>query len=290
MLIRLGHLADGFGEPSRGSVTWLIVDVAHCGLDVLVAHERLNLDDVEHSDGDRPERMPQIVEPDRRRLVAQPTQARLFESRVEHVANLIAPPVGAGGRRENEISGVRELRAVGELPKGGRHIAHQRDRPDSSGLRGRITLGPAWAVFSALEIIALAAATGFALEGVDDTPIALRDLFDEDAPTFVSVASVAASLVVGVLVIAGVLRLRAAKRLTAYRLFERAMLVQIFIADFFSFVESQFSAVFGVGVDILLLITVRYMIRRESVRQRGTGAPPPVEPRARPVHEVARAA
>jgi hypothetical protein len=93
-----------------------------------------------------------------------------------------------------------------------------------------------------------------------------------------------------VLVIAGALRLRVRRRIDAYRLFERAMLVQIFIADFFSFVESQFSAVFGVGVDILLLITVRYMIRRESVRQRGTGAPPPVEPRARPVHEVARAA
>jgi hypothetical protein len=46
-------------------------------------------------------------------------------------------------------------------------------------------------------------------------------------------------------------------------MFERALLVQIFIGYFFEFLEIQFTAVFGLVVSILLLITVRYMIRGE---------------------------
>jgi hypothetical protein len=46
-------------------------------------------------------------------------------------------------------------------------------------------------------------------------------------------------------------------------MFERALLVEIFIGYFFEFLEIQFTAVFGLVVSILLLITVRYMIRGE---------------------------
>jgi hypothetical protein len=138
-----------------------------------------------------------------------------------------------------------------------------------------------WAVFSAIEIVVLVVLAGFALEGVADAPVRFSDLLDTDTPAFVSIASIAASVAVGVLVIAGVLRLRAAKRLTAYRLFERAMLVQIFVADFFSFVESEFSAVFGLAVDVLLLITVRFLIRRErELPERGVDTAQPSRPRA----------
>jgi hypothetical protein len=133
-----------------------------------------------------------------------------------------------------------------------------------------------WAAASVLEMIALVFAAGFSLEGVDNSPISINDVLETDNPSFFSVASVAASFAVGVLVIAGALRLRARDRIGAYRMFERAMLVQIFVADFFSFVESQFSAVFGVAIDILLLITVRYMLRREEeLRDRG---PAPIAP------------
>lgn len=126
-----------------------------------------------------------------------------------------------------------------------------------------------WAVGSALEMLALVTAAGFAIEGAEG-PVRVSEMLDSDSPSFVSIAGLAASLVVGALVIAGALRLRSA-RMPAYRLFERAMLVQIFIADFFAFVESEFSAVFGVAVDVLLLITIRYMIRREQERALGAG-------------------
>jgi hypothetical protein len=72
-----------------------------------------------------------------------------------------------------------------------------------------------------------------------------------------------ASLAAGVFVIWGVVRLRAHQRLEAYWMFERALLVQIFVGYFFEFLEIQFTAVFGLAVSILLLITVRYMIRGE---------------------------
>jgi hypothetical protein len=144
-----------------------------------------------------------------------------------------------------------------------------------------------WALGSVVEILTLVLAAGFALEGADDVPVRLSDLLEGDSASFVSVASLAASVVVGVLVIAGGLRLRARDRMGAYRLFERAMLVQIFVADFFSFVESEFSAVFGMAIDVLLLITVRFMIRRE--REREIAAGPPVEAPPRPIPEAARA-
>ena len=143
-----------------------------------------------------------------------------------------------------------------------------------------------WALASAIEILALIVAAGFAIEGGTDV-VRFSDLLDGDSPSFVSIASVAASVVVGVLVIVGAWRLRARDRMGAYRLFERAMLVQIFVADFFSFVESQFSAVFGVAVDVLLLITVRYMIRRELEREPVSG---PVTLPATPEHPVPEAA
>jgi len=76
----------------------------------------------------------------------------------------------------------------------------------------------------------------------------------------------ASSLVASALVIYDVWRLRRGSRLDAYRMFERALLVQIFVGQFFSFVESQFAAVLGLAIDILLLVTVRYLLRFEQQR------------------------
>jgi hypothetical protein len=55
-------------------------------------------------------------------------------------------------------------------------------------------------------------------------------------------------------------------RLSAYRWFERALLISILLTHVFIFVESQFGAVFGVGLDILLLLAVRSMLHVEEGR------------------------
>jgi hypothetical protein len=79
----------------------------------------------------------------------------------------------------------------------------------------------------------------------------------------VNVASLASSVVSAWMVLVGLRRLRAGARLDAYREFQRALLVSIFVTRVFSFVESQFAAVFGLGVDLLMLVTVGAMANQE---------------------------
>jgi hypothetical protein len=80
---------------------------------------------------------------------------------------------------------------------------------------------------------------------------------------FVNVASLVSSVVSAWMVVAGLRRLRAGARLDAYREFQRALFVSIFVTRVFSFVESQFAAVFGLGVDLLMLVTVSAMANQE---------------------------
>jgi hypothetical protein len=86
-------------------------------------------------------------------------------------------------------------------------------------------------------------------------------------------ASLASSTTSGVFVVLGIMRLRSGDRDAAYRLFERALLVSIFITRTFAFVESQFGAVFGLSIDLILLITLGLMMKGERQRQELTAAP-----------------
>jgi hypothetical protein len=79
-------------------------------------------------------------------------------------------------------------------------------------------------------------------------------------------ASLGSSTLSGVLVIVGVRELRRGRRMDAYRWFERALLVSIFITRCFAFVESQFGACFGLAVDLLLLATLGLMMKGERQR------------------------
>ncbi len=87
--------------------------------------------------------------------------------------------------------------------------------------------------------------------------------------SFINWCNLASSVVAGVFVIAGVVKLRAGDRAAAYRRFDRGLLVSIFVTQVFAFVESQFSAVFGLGVDLLLLVTLRAMMRGERQLEEG---------------------
>lgn len=77
-------------------------------------------------------------------------------------------------------------------------------------------------------------------------------------------ATLISSAVSAVLVVIGLVRLRRGERLAGYRMLKDALLVAIFITRVFVFAESQFGAVFGLAVDLLLFITVRYMIGQEQ--------------------------
>lgn len=96
---------------------------------------------------------------------------------------------------------------------------------------------------------------GAALDVGGAHPGYVSDRFGDLA--FVNVASLASSLGSALLVGRGVLELRQGRRPAAYRSFERALLVAIFVTQVFSFVESQFGAVFGLAIDLLLLLALR---------------------------------
>ena len=121
-----------------------------------------------------------------------------------------------------------------------------------------------WALLSLITVTALIVGALLKFFGVTGVVLTFGDGREELSP--LNAASLASSLVASALVIYGVWRLRRGSRLDAYRMFERALLVQIFIGQFFSFAESQFAAVFGLAIDILLLVTVRYLIRFEQQR------------------------
>jgi hypothetical protein len=65
-----------------------VVDVAHRGADVAVAHVALDRGQVPHLDGERAERVAQVVEGDRLGLVALVPEARDTQGGVEAAAQL----------------------------------------------------------------------------------------------------------------------------------------------------------------------------------------------------------
>lgn len=71
------------------------------------------------------------------------------------------------------------------------------------------------------------------------------------------------SAVSAILVIDGVLKFNNS-RLSAYMSFKRAILVSIFLTQFFIFYREQLLAVVGLTFNILILITLQYMINEEK--------------------------
>jgi hypothetical protein len=123
-----------------------------------------------------------------------------------------------------------------------------------------------WAVISLIEITAVALSIGLALGGIA-SPLEISGV--NENVSLSNVASLCSSVAAGALVIVGVWQLRHDRdRLDAYRMFDRAILVQIFVGQVFAFAESEFSAVFSLVIDLLLLVTIRYMMRGERELER----------------------
>ena len=137
-----------------------------------------------------------------------------------------------------------------------------------------------WAVLSVVGVVELVLAIGIQIGGAH--PGYVSDRFGD--LRFVNVASLGSSFVSAAFVAAGVYRLRQDRRADAYRLFERALLVAIFFTQVFAFVESQFGAVFGLAVDLVLLASLRAVAGDASSaaapaagdRTAGAGAPLPL--------------
>jgi len=78
----------------------------------------------------------------------------------------------------------------------------------------------------------------------------------------ISLVGLASSLAASAMIVIGLTRLRDS-RMEAYRWFDHALLLQVFFTEVFAFLEDQFGAVFGLLLNLALLLTLRAMMHAE---------------------------
>jgi hypothetical protein len=95
-----------------------------------------------------------------------------------------------------------------------------------------------------------------------------------EAVSFATLGLAVSGALSGALVLIGVLSWRRS-HLSAYRWFERGVLVAIFVGCFFSFYQNQLGAIWDLLVLLLTWATIRYIIGEELKRLAGerTAAP-----------------
>jgi len=81
--------------------------------------------------------------------------------------------------------------------------------------------------------------------------------------SFTEWAALSSSMLSALLVVWGVITIRRS-RLKAYKIFERAILVSIFLTQVFVFYEEQFGALVGLTANLLIILALRFMIEREK--------------------------
>jgi hypothetical protein len=86
-------------------------------------------------------------------------------------------------------------------------------------------------------------------------------------------AEVVSTVLPALVVMLGVLRMRHS-RLAAYRTFKTAVLINIFVTQFFAFYHQQLIAIFGLAANIIVWMTVRHVIHLEEQVVRSGAAPP----------------
>lgn len=84
--------------------------------------------------------------------------------------------------------------------------------------------------------------------------------------TFIDKARIFSSILSGIFVLLGVYMIRKS-RLSAYRMFERSVLVSILLTYVFIFYKEQFAALMGLSFNLLILFGLRILIRREELDQ-----------------------
>jgi hypothetical protein len=127
---------------------------------------------------------------------------------------------------------------------------------------------------------------GFAVASLAQVVTLTLTTGNRDHLSLLEILSIASSLVSGFFAALGVFRFRAGERMAAYRWFDRSVLVSIFVTQVFAFAKSEFSAVFGLGLYLLLWVTLRYAIGLE--RKLGATPIPVPAPAGTPRPALAR--
>lgn len=122
-----------------------------------------------------------------------------------------------------------------------------------------ITIVIVWGALSLLGILDLQFDFGLEDQSGNKVPAGSAD--------FLSIARSLSILTSVVFVGIGVIKMRRNERQAAYSNFGRALLVSIFVTRVFSFVEAQFGAVFGLGLDIILFAAITELASQDSQRK-----------------------
>ena len=113
---------------------------------------------------------------------------------------------------------------------------------------------------------------GLGWEGVQDMLVLGGVAEKLQALTFVDTVQLVSSFLAAILILLGVFRIRSS-RLAAFEMFERSVLVSIFLTQVFSFYREQFSALLGLLVNVLILIAVRFVMEEERWTEAGEIGP-----------------
>jgi hypothetical protein len=81
---------------------------------------------------------------------------------------------------------------------------------------------------------------------------------------FADAAQLGSSTLAAAFTLSGIARIRVS-RLAAFEMFERSVLVSIFLTQVFSFYKEQFSALAGLLLNVLILVAVRFVIDKERM-------------------------
>lgn len=82
--------------------------------------------------------------------------------------------------------------------------------------------------------------------------------------TLSEVGQLASSSLSAILILIGIYLIKKAKRIKAYMTFKYAVLISIFLTQFFLFLEAQLSAITGLFANIVILTVLQYLIRQEE--------------------------
>lgn len=104
---------------------------------------------------------------------------------------------------------------------------------------------------------------GLGWAGIIDSSV-----FDHVAKTFRNIsliqgAEILSSLASGIFVFIGIYYISKSK-LIAYQMFERSILISIFLTQVFIFYQKEFAALVGLSINILFLLVIKFMIEREK--------------------------
>lgn len=192
---------------------------------------------------------------------------RDFEVNDKARALALLDRAGSGPLVEPLRALVRKTDAIPAAPPGRLDRAAERLRGayfravDRRSFRRLLLWGlGAWAVVQLVSVLLLVLSFGIDLGGAQRAFVSdhVGDL------SVANIASLISAAVSAALIAAGILAWRRGERRGALRRFDRALLVQIFCTQVFIFVESSFSATTGLLIALLLLVTVRYMEKREG--------------------------